>query len=373
MTATPTQQVRPRQQPGGALDRPADMGEAQRWLSVLGGSALALYGLSKGSLGGLALAAMGGGLACCGATGQGVLSTLGLTSAESPGLQIEETVTILRSPEELYQFWRDFENLPRFMKYLDSVQSTAENRWHWVARGPMNLRLEWDAEVTADRPNEMISWRSLPGSTVNTEGAVHFMPAPGNRGTWVKVNMRYRPPAGKVGAALAWLFGRSGEQEVRGDLRRFKQLLETGEIPTTRGQPSGRGREGWEQTGMMVLQNRFAKGLGWFGIGLGLAELLAPEAVANLIGVSDHHALLRVLGAREIATGVGILKGSQPAWLWGRVAGDAIDLTLLSAALLSPSADRVRTTAAATAAVLGVGGLDLMCSLKHSFDPEALS
>jgi hypothetical protein len=233
------------------------------------------------------------------------------------------------------------------------------------------MRVEWDAEITEERPNETIAWRSLPGSPLHTQGRVRFRAAPGNRGTVVTVHMRYEPPGGKVGAALAWLFGRSAEQEVREDLRRFKRLMETGEIPTTRGQPSGRGREVWEQTGNMVVQHRFALNLGWFGVALGLAEVLAPEAVARLAGVSGHHGLLRLMGVREIATGVGILTQPRPEpWLWGRVAGDALDLSLLTAALRSPGTDRNRA-AGSTVAVAGVTALDLLCSLKHSCVPDA--
>jgi uncharacterized membrane protein len=377
-TATaPTQADRGRsaqQQAGDGHTRPAGGEDFQRWASLLGGSALALFGLSRGSLGGLGLALLGGGLAYRGATqGPGLFSGPRTRRASSGGICVERTASILRSPEELYGFWRHFENLPRFMHYLESVQTTGGNRSHWVAKGPLDARIEWDAEITDDRPNERIGWRSLPGSGVDTEGTVHFMPAPANRGTIVKVVMHYDPPGGKVGAAVAWLFGRSGRQEVQEDLRRFKRLMETGEVPTTRGQPSGRGRDPWEQTGSMILQHRFATGLGWFSIGLGLTELLAPEAVARLVGVHDHHALIRSLGAREIASGIGILTQSRPTgWLWGRVAGDAMDLSLLGAALRSPNAQWGKALAV-TAATFGVTALDLLASLQHSCSPDGTS
>jgi uncharacterized membrane protein len=374
-TTAPTQtnRIQPlQQQPDDQPARQADGGDIERWVSLLGGGALALYGLAKGSLGGLGLAALGGTLAYRGAAGHPTLSALGLKPAASGGIRVEETLTIQRSPEELYRFWRNFENLPRFMRYLESVRNTGGNRSHWVARGPLGFRVEWDAEVTEDRPNERIAWRSLPGSAVDTEGSVRFSPAPGNRGTRVTVVMRYAPPGGKAGALIARLFGRSPEQEIREDLRRFKRVMETGEIPSTKGQPSGRGRDPWEQTGSMILQERFADGLGWFSVGLGLAELLVPEGVAKLIGVNNHRTLLRLLGLREFATGIGILKQPRPTgWLWGRVAGDVMDLTLLGKALQSPSANRGRT-AAAMAFVIGVTALDLVCSLQHSSSPDAL-
>jgi len=187
---------------------------------------------------------LGGGLAYCGARGtMRFSSTAAGKTPEPPGIRVEETVSLLRKPEELYRYWRNFENLPRFMRYLESVRTTSGNRSHWVALGPMDFRVEWDADITEDRPNERISWRSLPGSTVDTEGSVRFIPAPGNRGTNVKVNLRYDPPGGRVGDTIARLFGRSADLEIREDLRRFKRLLETGEIPTTRGQPTGRGRQ----------------------------------------------------------------------------------------------------------------------------------
>jgi uncharacterized membrane protein len=361
----------PPQQTRETPARPADTGQLRRWASLLGGGTLALYGLTRDSLGGMALALLGGGLAYRGATGQRVgPSARGARPGRPGGLRVEHTVSILRPAEELYRFWRNFENHPRFMPHLESVRNTEGNRSHWVAQGPMGFRIEWDSEVTADRPNELIGWRCLPGSALDTEGSVSFRPSPGNRGTWVKVVLRYDPPAGVAGAAIASLFGRSGEQMIREGLRNFKRLLETGEIATARGQPSGRGRERWQQTGSMILQDRFAAGLGWFSIGLGAAELLAPGTVAELIGVrDDHRPLFRMLGAREIATGIGILSQTRPTgWLWGRVAGDAMDLGLLGAALRSPNTRRGRAVAAAATA-LGTTVLDLLCSLQHTASP----
>src|SRR5262249_34459407 len=339
---------------GESSTRSTEGNEVERWAALIGGGALAAIGLARGSLGGLATALAGGCLAYCGATRRTPLfSAVGaMTGGESSGIRIEEYTTVQRPPEEVYRFWRNLENLPRFMHYHESVQTTEGNRSHWVAKGPLDVRVEWNAEITTDRPNEMIAWRSLPGSTVETEDSVHFLPAPGNRGRGVKVVMHYNPPAGKVGDWIAYLFGRSGEQETREDLRRFKRLIETSEIPTTRGQPSGRGRDLPEQTGMMVIQHRLAKGLGWFSIGLGLAELLTPEGLGKVIGVRDHETLLRVIGTREIASGIGILTQQHPTGgLWSRVAGDAMDLTLLGAALLSGGPGWGKTMAA-TAAVL---------------------
>lgn len=139
-------------------------------------------------------------------------------------------ITINVPPEEVYRFYRDFENLPRFMKNLARVTMIDERRSHWVLRGPAGLRIEWDAEIIADRVNEAISWRSVEGADVDNSGSVQFVPAPGGRGTEVWVEIRYDAPGGRIGAAIAKLFGHEPSQLVQDDLRRLKQLLETGEI-----------------------------------------------------------------------------------------------------------------------------------------------
>jgi uncharacterized membrane protein len=226
----------------------ANVGDAERWLSILGGTALAAFGVSRGTPGGLALGALGGGLAYRGLTGRcPVYRALGVSTAErhgpvtsvpaGAGVKVEKTVTINRSPEELFQFWRNLENLPRFMRHLESVRNLGNKRSHWVARGPLGYRVEWDAVIHTERPNELLSWRSLGGSEVDTAGSVHFTRAPGGRGTEVRVVLKYDPPGGKFGAAVARLFGASAEQEIQEDLRRFKQGTEAGEVPTTEGQP----------------------------------------------------------------------------------------------------------------------------------------
>jgi uncharacterized membrane protein len=157
-------------------------------------------------------------------------------------IRVAQAVTINRSPEDLYRFWRDLQNLPRFMKHLESVRETGNRRSHWVAKAPAGRTVEWDAEITEDRPNELIAWRSLKGAGVDNIGSVRFERAPGGRGSIVRVEMRYNPPAGALGAAVARLFGENPEWQVKDDLRRFKQVIETGEIITTEGQPAGRAR-----------------------------------------------------------------------------------------------------------------------------------
>ncbi len=139
-------------------------------------------------------------------------------------------ITINRPAFEVYAFWHDFKNLPRFMRHLESVDTAGGKLSHWVARGPAGSHVEWDAEVVDDRPNELIAWRSLPGAQVENGGAVRFKSAPGGRGTEVIVHMHFSPPGGAVGAGMARLFGEHPDQQLQDDLRRFKQVMETGEI-----------------------------------------------------------------------------------------------------------------------------------------------
>jgi uncharacterized membrane protein len=144
-------------------------------------------------------------------------------------------MNINRSPEELYAFWRHFENLPRFMPNLESVTVQDDRRSHWVAKAPFGASVAWDAEITEDVPNRRIAWRSLPTADVANSGEVDFLPAVGGRGTDVRVRIDYQPPGGRLALGLARLFGEAPEQRVREDVRRFKQLMETGEIASNAG------------------------------------------------------------------------------------------------------------------------------------------
>jgi len=153
------------------------------------------------------------------------------TLAGGRGLHVERTVTIQRSPDEVYRAWRDLESLPRLLPgYLVSVTPAGDGRTRWVVAGPGGLRASWEAELTADVPGRLIAWRSAPGSSVDIAGSVRFLPAPGGCGTEIKVVLSYAPPGGKLGAAAAALAGGGGDRLVREALRRFKQLVETGEI-----------------------------------------------------------------------------------------------------------------------------------------------
>jgi uncharacterized membrane protein len=146
------------------------------------------------------------------------------------GLLVTRSISVNRPPDEVYRFWRNFQNLPRFMAHLESVQVRDERRSRWVALGPARKAVAWDAEITEDRPNEIISWRSLEGSDVPNWGSVRFQRAPGGRGTEIHLDLRYDPPGGILGVTVAKLFGKAPEQQVEGDLRRFKQVIETGEV-----------------------------------------------------------------------------------------------------------------------------------------------
>ena len=231
-----------------------NVGQTERWVSAVGGGALALYGLTRGSLAGVGLALAGAALLHRGYTGHcNLYEAIGYDSSgegggrandnvsvpAGRGVKVEKSVTINRPPEELYRFWRNFDNLPQFMNHLESVTTSAGDRSHWVAKGPAGTSVEWDAEVYNDKPNEMIAWRSLEGSQVDNAGSVHFEPAAGG-GTEVRVVLKYDPPAGKLGAAVARLFGESPAQQIEDDLNRLKQLIESGEVSTATDQTSGR-------------------------------------------------------------------------------------------------------------------------------------
>ncbi len=155
------------------------------------------------------------------------------------GIHVTQALTVNRPVDEVYRFWRDFQNLPRFMDHLESVQVTGERRSHWKAKAPAGRTVEWDAEIVDDRPNELISWRSLPGARVPNWGTVRFRPAPSDQGTEIVLDMNYGAPGGPAGAFVGKLFGEEPRQQVKDDLRRFKQVLETGEVVRSDGSPEG--------------------------------------------------------------------------------------------------------------------------------------
>jgi uncharacterized membrane protein len=152
------------------------------------------------------------------------------SSAAAAPRTVRRSTTIARSPDEVFAFWRDFQNLPRFMLHLESVEVLDPQRSRWRARGPIDSSFEWNAEIVDERASELISWRSIAGSEVINNGVVRFRPAPGGRGTEVHVEATYAPPAGALGRLIALAAGEEPGQQIEGDLRRLKQVLETGEV-----------------------------------------------------------------------------------------------------------------------------------------------
>jgi uncharacterized membrane protein len=223
-------------------NKSGNISDTERWGSLITGGALVLTGLSQRSLRGALLAIAGGTLGYHGAAGQKSLQDQ-VTEATGmdKGIRVEKTVTIQnKSPEELYRFWHNFENLPTFMKHLKSVTVISDTRSHWIANAPMGGSVEWDAEIITDQENQLITWASIEGADIDNSGFVRFQPAPEGRGTEMKVVIEYSPLGGALTAAIAKVFGEEPEQQIGDDLRRFKMLMEAGEIATTESQSSGR-------------------------------------------------------------------------------------------------------------------------------------
>jgi uncharacterized membrane protein len=173
-------------------------------------------------------------------TGQ-QLSRAAEKTEEDESIHVIKSVHINRPVEDIYRFWRDFKNLPRVNAHLESVEIIDDKRSLWTAKAPAGKSVHWEAEITEDRPHERIAWRSIEGSTVENSGSVQFVAAP-SRGTFVRVEVNYCPPAGLLGAAVAKLFGEEPALQIEEDLRRLKQIMETGEVITTEGQSAGRAR-----------------------------------------------------------------------------------------------------------------------------------
>lgn len=218
---------------------PQNISNAERWASAAVGGVLTVFGLLRGRTTGWIAAGAGVGLLYRGLTGHcACYEMLGIDTAEYRpatgvparyGVRVEEAVKIHRSPEQLFAFWRDVENLPQFMRHLKRVDAIDSCRSHWVAEGPLGIQVEWDAEIFNERSGEMIAWRSLPGGDIQTAGSVHFEPSEPDGGTVVRVSMKYNPPAGKIGEGIASLLGSGLDQQICDDLANLKQVLEAGE------------------------------------------------------------------------------------------------------------------------------------------------
>lgn len=209
---------------------------------MMGAGALIAYGISRRSKAGAAIAGMGG-----------VLAYGAVRQMSSEPQQVCATFLVNASPEQCYNMWHNFENLPRFMAHLKSVRVLGNNQSEWVALGPMQTEVRWNAEIVDDERNERIAWASLPDSSVETSGWVEFRADPQGRGTFVVAKVWYCAPAGTLGVAFASMMGKHPEFMVREDLRRFKALVECGEVPTTAGQTHGpRGMHG--HTGQVLFR-----------------------------------------------------------------------------------------------------------------------
>jgi uncharacterized membrane protein len=226
--------------------------QAERIASAIGGGILAAVGLQRRSAGGIVLAMVGGDLLRRGITGHSFAYEMvgvrtaplgqGAETTAVPyelGIRVDRAITIAKPRGEVYRFWRNLSNLPRFMKNVQSVTEDGGRRSHWVVQAPAGRTVEWDAVVHNEIENELIAWRSLPGAQVDNAGSVWFHDAPGGRGTEVSVELQYNPPAGTLGAIVASFFGKEPGQQIQQDLYRLKSLMETGEVVTVEGQPCG--------------------------------------------------------------------------------------------------------------------------------------
>jgi uncharacterized membrane protein len=234
-----------------------NVSQPERLASIVGGGSLIAFGIQRKSLAGFGLATLGGALIYRGVTGHcNMYQTLGVNSARKRGrgtsvpyelgVRVDKTITIDKSPSEVYQFWRNLENLPRFMRHLESVSEIDNKHSHWVAKAPAGRTVEWKAEIINEIENKLIAWRSLDGADVDNAGSVHFKQAPAGRGTEVKVALQYNPPGGTFGAIFAKLFGEEPSQQIDDDLRRMKRLLETPSADSKDHQRSGK-TKGWNR------------------------------------------------------------------------------------------------------------------------------
>jgi uncharacterized membrane protein len=239
-----------------------NVGDAERWASVVGGAALAVYGIGRRDLRGSLLAVLGAELVRRGTTGHCLLydalnvSTASDATARGPhrdlpvsraatvrasrAVKVEHSVTVARPASELYAFWRDPANLPRVIAFVESVDMSSDKTARWRVRGPAGKPIQWEAEIINEVPNELLAWKSIGDADVPNAGSLHFREAPDGRGTEVRIVVEYEPPAGHVGAWIAKLVKENPDAQVREALRRFKQIAEAGDILTVEGQTSGR-------------------------------------------------------------------------------------------------------------------------------------
>jgi uncharacterized membrane protein len=217
----------------------ANVGNVERIASGALLATVGLGGLTRGSWKGLLAAGAGAALIYRGASGWcGLYDALGIDTARQPddshasltsgqGVRVEKTVVISQPPAEVYRFWRALRNLPQVMSHLESVQEADRTHSHWIAKGPLGVKVEWDAEIIEDNADELIAWRSVGDSAIAAAGSVHFEPTVDGSGTEIRVLLRYAPPLGKLGASLANCLGASPEEEIAADLAKYAALSKT--------------------------------------------------------------------------------------------------------------------------------------------------
>ncbi|MHB0859035.1 MAG: SRPBCC family protein [Anaerolineae bacterium] len=234
----------------GYTSRRVNVGVRERWFSMVLGGMFLMLGLTRGR-GLITWMLAGGALFYRGLTGHSMLYQLlgreGLKAektrllASGPRVHLHDTVTVQRSAEDAYRFWRDTSHLPRFMKMLKSVETNGDGALHLAMQppGPLPVTVKWDGILIEDRKGELLAWRSSPDANIDMDMTVQFHEAPGGRGTEVRATVSYSPPGGVVGATIGRVFSPISRQQLRQDLQRFKNLIEAGEIPVTEGQPRG--------------------------------------------------------------------------------------------------------------------------------------
>lgn len=230
-----------------------NVGETERLISLGIGVPVVIFGMTRGLLKGLLPSTLGTALIVRGVTGHSFLyQAIGVSTVEQgpaavsalpneQGIAVKRAVTINSSAQDLYNHWHDFESAPMYMRNVESVQQTGDKRWRWVAQEPLGIRVEWEAETTEDVPGRAIAWRTVQGTFLAPgSGSVRFEQKPNSKETIVRLEIDYYQFRGPIGTALGNILGQIPEQQARKDLRHFKELLEAGEIPTTKGQPTGR-------------------------------------------------------------------------------------------------------------------------------------
>ncbi|MBE2270522.1 MAG: SRPBCC family protein [Anaerolinea sp.] len=227
-----------------------NIGTNERYISLAAGLTLIFAGIRRGDFTGFLMTVFGGYMILRGATGhdtvykQAGVSTAVATNPQrvsvphTQGIHVEATTTVNRPAADVYAFWRNFENLPQFMNHLERVEVMEGGRSRWTAKAPLGTTVTWEADIITERTNEVIGWRSVADSQIANAGSVRFRQAPGGRGTEIHVSLEYVPPAGQLGAIVARLLGEEPQVQIDEDLRRFKELMEAGEIPTTSGSQS---------------------------------------------------------------------------------------------------------------------------------------